>query len=136
MSGAGCRSVSGSTVSGVSDNESVVTVPEHVLDECAHVLIDKIDQLLDRVTDRAVAAPTPGSAAWELEWSARDTAIGRARMAERSRVRDELARRAFAGLDVPGSGAPAMQIRHSSPVRPRRTARGRVRVDEAQLAFF
>ena len=53
----------GSTVASVSDNESAATVPERVLDECAHVLIDKIDQLLDRVTDRAVAAPTPGPAA-------------------------------------------------------------------------
>lgn len=56
----------GSTVSGVSDNECVATVPERVLDELAQVVIDKIDQLLDRVTDRAVGAPTPGSAAWEL----------------------------------------------------------------------
>ncbi|MEW1881525.1 hypothetical protein AB0O58_17735 [Rhodococcus sp. NPDC080181] len=120
----------------MSDNESAATVPERVLDECAHVLIDKIDQLLDRVTDRAVAAPTPGSAAWELEWSIRDTPIGRTRVAERSRVREELARRAFAGLDIAGNAAPAMQSRHSSPVRPRRTKPGRVRVDEAQLTFF
>ncbi|MDV6305313.1 hypothetical protein R3P93_22340 [Rhodococcus cerastii] len=120
----------------MSDNEFVATVPERVLDELAQVVIDRIDQLLDRVTDRAVAAPTPGSAAWELEWSARGTAIGRARVAERSRVREELARRAFAGLDAPGSAAPAMKGRHSSPSRPRRTQPGRVRVDEAQLAFF
>lgn len=136
MSGAGCRSVPGSTVACVSDNESVITVPERVLDECAHVLIDKIDLLLDRVTDRAVAAPTPGSAAWELEWSSRDTAIGRPRIAERSRVREELARRAFAGLGIASNAAPAMQTRHSSPIRPRRSQPGRVRVDEAQLAFF
>ena len=126
----------GSTVSGVSDNECVATVPERVLDELAQVVIDKIDQLLDRVTDRAVGAPTPGSAAWELEWSARDTAIGRARVAERSRVRDELARRAFAGLDIAGCTAPVMPARHAPPVRPRRTKTGRVRVDEAQLTFF
>lgn len=91
----------------VSDNESVATVPERVLDECAHVLIDKIDRLLDRVTDRAVPAPTPGSAAWELEWSVRVTPIGRTRMAERSCVREELARRAFAGLDIAEGSAPA-----------------------------
>ncbi len=31
-------------------------MPERVLDELAQVVIDKIDQLLDRVTDRAVGA--------------------------------------------------------------------------------
>ena len=136
MSGAGCSSVPRSTVSGVSDNESVATVPERVLDELAQVVIDKIDQLLDRVTDRAVGAPTPGSAAWELEWSVRDTAIGRARVAEHSRVRDELVRRAFAGLGIAEGIATAMPARRSSPVRPRRAKPGRVRVDEAQLTFF
>lgn len=120
----------------VSDNESAATVPERVLDECAHVLIDKIDLLLDRVTDRAVAAPTPGSAAWELEWSIRDTAIGRARIAERSRVREELARRALAGLSIAEGSTLAVPARHAPPVRPRRTKPGRVHVDEAQLTFF
>ena len=131
-------SVSSSTVSRVSGNADVdvATVPVCVLDDLAEVLIDRFDQLLDRVTDRAVGAPPPGSAAWELEWSVRDTEIGRARMAERLRVREELARRAFAGLDIAGSVGPATQTRHSSPVRPRRTKAARGRVDEAQLAFF
>ena len=133
---ANCPSVPGSTVTGVSDNESVATVPERVLDELAQVVIDKIDQLLDRVTDRAVGAPTPGSAAWELEWSVRDTEIGRARVAERSRVREELARRACAELGIAEGSAPAVPARHAPPVRPRRTKPGRVRVDEAQLTFF
>lgn len=133
MSGAGCSSVPASTVTGVSDNQSVATVPERVLDELAQVVIDKIDQLLDRVTDRAVGAPTPGSAAWELEWSVRDTEIGRARVAERSRVREELARRACTELGIAEGSAPAVPARHAPPVRPRRTS---ARVDEAQLTFF
>ena len=120
----------------MSENVGVAAVPDHVLDGLAEVLIDRIDQLLDRVTDRAVGAPPPGSAAWEAEWSARDTAIGRARVAERSRLRDELARRAFAGLDIAGCTAPVMPARHAPPVRPRRTKTGRVRVDEEQLTFF
>lgn len=136
MAGAGCSSVPGSTVAGVSDNESVATVPDRVLDELANVVIDKIDQLLDRVTDRAVGAPTPGSAAWELEWSIRDTPIGSARVAERSRVREELARRAFVGLSIAEGSTLAVPARHAPPVRPRRTKPGRVRVDEAQLTFF
>ena len=123
-------------MSGVSDNQCVATVPERVLDELAQVVIDRIDQLLDRVTDRAVGAPPPGSAAWELEWSARDTVIGRARVAERSRVREELARRACAELGIAEGSAPTVPARHAPPVRPLRTKPGRVRVDEAQLTFF
>ncbi|OAK54059.1 hypothetical protein [Rhodococcoides kyotonense] len=120
----------------MSENVGVAAVPDHVLDGLAEVLIDRIDQLLDRVTDRAVGAPPPGSAAWELEWSARDTAIGRARVAERSRVREELARRACVELGIAEGSAPAVPARHAPPVRPRRTKPGRVRVDEAQLTFF
>ncbi|WP_042940269.1 hypothetical protein [Rhodococcus sp. AW25M09] len=120
----------------MSENVGVAAVPDHVLDGLAEVLIDRIDQLLDRVTDRAVGAPPPGSAAWELEWSARDTAIGRARVAERSRVREELARRACAELGIAEGSAAAVPARHAPPVRPRRTKSGRVRVDEAQLTFF
>ncbi len=128
----------GSTVSRVSGNEDVgvAMVPERVLDALAEVLSDRLDQLLDRLTDRALDAPTAGSALWESEWSNRDSAIGRARAFERSRVRAELVRRAFVGLEIVGSAAPAVQTRNSPPVRPRRTKAGRVRVDEAQLAFF
>ncbi|MEW1935738.1 hypothetical protein AB0362_26475 [Rhodococcus sp. NPDC079359] len=69
----------------MSDNQSVTTVPERVLYELAQVLIDRIDQLLDRVTDRAVAAPTPGSAAWKLGWSALSVAMKKYPLVARSR---------------------------------------------------
>lgn len=132
-------SAPGSTVSRVSESESVdaAAVPERVLDELAEVLIDRLDQLLDRLADRALAAPTPGSAAWELEWSDRETETGRARARERSRVRAELLRRAGAGLGMVDPTPPlSQQSLHTSVVRTRRVGPGRHRVDEAQLTFF
>lgn len=132
-------SVSSYTVSRVSEYESdgVVVVPDHVLDELAEVLIDRLDQLLDRLTDRALAAPPPGSAVWESEWSVRDTEAGRARARERSRVRAELARRAGADLGMGASPPPAgPSVLKEPKARPRRASIGRRQVDEAQLAFF
>jgi hypothetical protein len=130
-------SVSGSTVSHVSKNKPavVVPVPDRVLDDLAEVLLDRLDQLLDRLTDRALNAPTPGSRVWESEWNDRNSAIGRARAFERSRVRAELVRRAGAGLGiVDAAPPPSRQTQVARP--PSRVRAGRVRVDEAQLSFF
>jgi len=79
------KAAAGHTVTRVSEYESVdaAAVPDRVLDELAEVLIDRLDQLLDRLTDRALAAPTPGSAARESEWCDRETETGRARARER-----------------------------------------------------
>ena len=120
-------SVPSSTVSRVSENESVgvIQVPDRVLEDLAEVLIDRLDQFLDRLTDRALDAPTAGSAVWESEWSDRESSIGRARAVERSRVRAELLRRASAGLGMADVAPPLPRVRS-----------GRVRVDEAQLTFF
>ena len=121
----------------MSQNEpvGVVPAPDRVLDDLAEVLIDRLDQLLDRLTDRALAAPTPGSAVWESEWSDRDSAIGRARASERSRVRAELLRRAGVGLGVVDpTPSPSLHTQVSQPTRRARV--GRRRVDKAQLTFF
>lgn len=127
----------GSTVSRVSGNEYVgmAMVPARVLDDLAEVLIDRLDQLLDRLIDRALAAPTPGSALWESEWNNRDSAIGRARAVERSRVRSELVRRAGAGLGLVDH-TPPPPLHTQVAQLPRRVRAGRRRVDEAQLTFF
>lgn len=132
-------SVHGSTVSRVSGNENVgvATVPPRLLDDLAEVLIDRLDQLLDRLADRALAAPTPGSTVWESEWNDRETEAGRARALEHSRVRAELVRRAGAGLGMVGLTPPSSQPSLPTPaVGPRRSRYGRNRVDDAQLAFF
>lgn len=131
----------GSTVSRVSEYEyeyedvDAATVPDRVLDDLAEMLVDRLDQLLDRLTDRALAAPTPGSAVWESEWSDRDSVIGRARAVERSRVRAELVRRAGAGLGMVAA-APPPPRRTQVAQPPHRAQPGRRRVDEAQLTFF
>lgn len=130
-------SVTASTVSRVSENDDVgrARVSDRMLDDLADVLLDRIDQLLDRLTDKAMAAPTPGSRRWESAWNERDTAAGRARADEQSRVRDELTRRAIVELSSKQSplGTPG---RHLPPVTNRRAKTSRSRVDEAQLAFF
>ncbi|OZE80105.1 hypothetical protein CH298_26385 [Rhodococcoides fascians] len=120
----------------MSEYEDVdaAAVPDRVLDDLAEVLVDRLDQLLDRLTDRALAAPTPGSAVWELEWSDRDSPIGRARSVERSRVRAELVRRAGAGLGMVDAAPPP--LRRTQVAQPRRARPGRRHVDEAQLTFF
>jgi hypothetical protein len=119
-------------VTGMAKDEyvGVVAVPDRVLDAFAEILIDRIDQLLDRLTDRALAAPTPGSAVWESEWNDRDTDSGRARARERSRIRTELVRRAGSGLGMIGSAPPPHPARKPGV----RATRGRV--DDRQLAFF
>lgn len=106
----------------------VAGVPEHVLDELAQALTEKIDILLDRVTDRAVAAPPAGTSAWRSQWLDRDSATGREQQARRLYLRAVLAGRAGIGLvaqDSPARPAPA-----ASRSRPSR------RVDANQLAMF
>lgn len=131
-------SVPVSTVSYVSESGGVGVAPvsDRVLDELANVLVDRIDQLLDRLTDRAMAAPTPGSRGWESVWNERNTVSGRARARELARVRDELTRRAVAELDSKHARALGTPGRYPPVARTRATKTGRGRVDTAQLAFF
>ncbi|OZD03436.1 hypothetical protein CH275_16855 [Rhodococcus sp. 06-235-1A] len=131
-------SVSASTVSRVSESDDVgvTPVPDRVLYELADVLTDRVDQLLDRLTDRAMAAPVPGSRTWESAWNERDTVVGRARDHERSRVRNELTRLAVSKLSPKHAVAVEVPARHRQAVRTRTAGTGRSRVDDAQLAFF
>lgn len=125
-----------SSMSASDDVGAVAPVPDRVLDELAEVLTDRIDQLLDRLTDKAMAAPAPGSRVWETAWNERDTEVGRARADERSRVRDELTRRAVVDLGSKNPHPLGVPARHLPVVRTRRAKTGRGRLDEAQLAFF
>ena len=121
---------------GESDVVGVFPVSDRVLDGLADVLLDRIDQLLDRLTDRAMAAPTPGSRVWESAWNERDTMAGRARSAERSRIRAELTYRAVTELCSKHPSALDAPARRSPSARSGRARSGRGRVDDAQLAFF
>ncbi|OZF41319.1 hypothetical protein CH292_28115 [Rhodococcus sp. 14-2470-1a] len=131
-------SVSTSTVSRVSESDDmgITPVPDRVLHELADVLVDRVDQLLDRLTDRGMAAPVAGSPTWESTWKQRDTAVGHARDQERSRVRIELTRLAVAKLSPKHAADLHVPARQRQVVRPRAANTGRNRVDDAQLAFF
>lgn len=111
-------------------------MPDRVLYERADVLVDRVDQLLDRLTDRAMAAPVAGSRMWESTWKQRDTAVGRARDQERSRVRIELTRLVVSKLSPKHADALHVPARQRQVVRPPAANTGRNGVDDAQLAFF
>ena len=133
MHGVTFRHMSGA---GVSETEvgAVAGVPEALLDELTEVLIDKIDVLLDRVTDRALAAPTAGSQAWRSQWLERGSDQGREQLARRLYVRAVLAHRAGVGLC--GQGAPTTPPNPPTSETRLRRPRRRPRVDAAQLSMF
>ncbi len=83
--------------------------------EAAAVLQDRVDVLLDRLTDRVVSAPQPGTALWLTEFRAPSLSLG-----ERQVVRSAIL--AAAGFTSPSSRARAL---------------GRTRpADPAQLTIF
>lgn len=114
------------------EQREVADVPEAVLDELAAALTEKIDVLLDRLTDRALSTPQAGTAQWRAHWLDRDSPAGRAHHARRLHVRAALAYRA--GIGGPTHTIPAPSPRALLPtVRPRARRRS---VDTAQLAMF
>ncbi|MDJ0363018.1 hypothetical protein [Rhodococcus sp. H29-C3] len=83
---------------GERESVEVAGVSERVLDELAHTLTERLDILLDRLTDRALAVPDAGTAAWHRHWRGRDSESGRQHHARRLYVRAVLASRAGIGL--------------------------------------
>ncbi|OZC83880.1 hypothetical protein CH254_23600 [Rhodococcus sp. 06-412-2C] len=115
-----------------NETADVVGVPEQVLDELAQILVEKLDILLDRLTDRAFEVPDAGSAAWQAQWLNRDSDAGREQHARRLYVRAVIASRAGAGLRVLTESvelAPPAALKSAS-------RRGRRRMDADQLTFF
>jgi hypothetical protein len=113
---------------------AVAGIPETVLDELAQTLTDKIDVLLDRLTDRALATPQAGSTAWKTQWLDRDSEGGRQQHARRLYVRAVLASRAGIGFAETPAPVPAV-----APPAARRTparAKGRRVPAAEQLAMF
>lgn len=110
----------------------VAGVPECVLDELAQTLIEKLDILLDRLTDRAFQVPDAGSSAWQVQWLNRDSDAGRQQHDRRRYVRAVLASRAGLGLQnliepvEPAPSAPLKSVQR----------RGRRPMDADQLMFF
>lgn len=109
---------------------AVAGIPETVLDDLAQTLAEKIDVLLDRLTDRALAAPQAGSPAWKTQWRGRDSIDGHLEHSRRLYVRAVLANRAGIGLAEATAPAPAVVRRTAPRTRPRAT------VNADQLAMF
>lgn len=127
-----------STVRGMRESETagVAGVSERVLDELAHTLAEKLDVLLDRLTDRALTVPDAGTSAWRDQWLGRDSDTGRQHHARRLYIRAVLASRAGIDLQqgpIPSVPAPEPAVK---PAARARTARVRGRVDDNQLAIF
>ncbi|OLT34642.1 hypothetical protein BJF84_17845 [Rhodococcus sp. CUA-806] len=113
----------------------VAGIPAAVLDELAQTLAEKVDVLLDRLTDRAMATPQAGSSAWKTQWRGRDSEDGRREHTRRLYVRAVLASRAGVGLAAPPAQAP---VPAPANTLRRNAARPRVRAsaDVDQLAMF
>ena len=117
---------------GERESVEMAGLPERVLDELAHTLTEKLDILLDRLTDRALAVPDAGTEAWTSQWLDRDSESGRRHYARRLYVRAVLARRA--GIGLAASAEPPTPESDVHPAK-RPTVRRR-RVDADQLAIF
>lgn len=98
--------------------------------DAAHVLREKVDVLLDRLTDVVLGAPTPGTAQWHKLVHGSGDLTRMTRSARRADVRALIA--AHAGVADP-VGAP----QHSpTPVVPVRRRHRGSRADPAQLSMF
>lgn len=115
-----------------SENAEVAGVSERVLDELAQTLAEKLDVLLDRLTDRACTVPGAGTSAWREQWLDRDSDTGRQQHARRLYIRAVLASRA--GIGLQGWSIPPVPVPAVKPTARARTARQRV--DDNQLAIF
>lgn len=111
-----------------------------MLDDLAHLLLEKLDVLLDRLTDRALASPRAGSAAWRSDWLDRSTDDGRDLERRRVLTRIGLAHRAGLshGRDITiarSLGVTDAELRAGGiDARPRTRCRPRHHCD--QLAMF
>lgn len=119
-----------------SETAEVAGVSECVLDELAQALAEKLDVLLDRLTDRALTVPDAGTSAWREQWLGRDSDTGRQHHARRLYIRAVLASRAGIGLQEV-SITPTQDPRPAVTPTPRaRTARRRADHNDDQLAMF
>lgn len=112
-----------------------------VLDDLAQQLLEKLDVLLDRLTDRALASPRAGSAPWRSDWLDRTTDAGRD--LERRRVLTRISLASRAGLP-PGRdvviarslGVTDAELRAGGVSTGPRSSRYRPRHHRDQLAMF
>ncbi|WP_155957171.1 hypothetical protein [Rhodococcus sp. UNC23MFCrub1.1] len=109
--------------------DSTLGVSDAAVDEAVRVLHDRLDVLLDRLTDSVMGAPTPGSAPWRTRFGAPGALTSAVRAGDRTAVRAMIAARA--GVVDPAAPAPAHHRATSVSPRWRRP-----RPDPAQLSMF
>ena len=108
----------------MSGAERAITVSPAALDDAAQILRNKFDILLDRITDRLLHMPAPGTPQWYTIF--RDQPSADAYRHRRTQIRAALAHRAQVNTAADVNVDPIRQQR-----RPRRRA-----VDEAQLSIW
>ena len=107
----------------MSAADRAITVSAAALDDAAQLLRDKFDVLLDRVTDRLLDMPAPGTPQWYIIF--RDRPSADTYRQRRTQVRAALAHRAQVNMTADDIGSIHSQR------RPRRHT-----VDEAQLSIW
>lgn len=106
-------------------------VADAAVADAVEVLRDRLDVLLDRLTDTVLGTPIPGSARWRAQFDTPDAVTRAVRADSRATVRAMIAERA--GVVDPAA---------SQSMPPRRDAAGvsrrgrRTRIDPAQLPIF
>lgn len=111
--------------------DSAPGVPSAAVDDAVRVLHDRLDVLLDRLTDSVMGTPTPGSASWRTRFGAPGTLTSAVRADDRTAVRAMIAARA--GVVDPAAPPSGHHRSTSGAVSPRRR---RPRPDPAQLSMF
>ncbi|WP_155957151.1 hypothetical protein [Rhodococcus sp. UNC23MFCrub1.1] len=106
-------------------------VSSAAVDDAVRVLHDRLDVMLDRLTDSVMGAPTPGSASWRTRYGTPGALTTAVRAQDRTAVRAMIAARA--GVVDPAAPAPVRHRPTSGAVSPRRR---RPRPDPAQLSMF
>lgn len=114
-------------MTGHTTRDLAATGEEAAIAQAAEMVREKLDLLLDRVTDTVLGIPAPGTPQWRSRFHNPDELTRVLRSARRAELRALIAKRA-------GVADPAAPERHraTSTVRTRR----RAQCDPAQLSIF
>ncbi|WP_182263282.1 hypothetical protein [Rhodococcus sp. UFZ-B548] len=113
-------------MTGHTTRDLAATGEEAAISQAAEMVREKLDLLLDRVTDTVLGIPAPGTPQWRNRFHNPDELTRVLRSARRVELRALIAERA--GVADPAA-APQQRRVHSLPRR-------RARTDPAQLSIF
>lgn len=119
------------TMVSMSNTVASAVISDAAFDNAVETLHDKVDVLLDRLTDSLLAVPTAGSRQWRNDFRVGQRVAGSVGHAS---VRAELARRA--GIADPASIDRVDTPTGAASVRPKSRTRRRQRQDPGQLSIF